>query len=262
VLWRWRLNEGKADPDANREELQQFGWIYVSRKLDDIWSLETLHDTLTVSKGINPDSDVVEVLALVASRNLKTAVECLRLIVESTTEDWKIRYWEGHIRAMLSGALQGDDSEIGTIAEDLVNRLAARGETQFEDLLPARAVKYFAYGSNMLTRRLRQRVPSARFSAVTTLAQHVLRFHKLSIDKKGNRSGKCNVRFTGRDEDVVYGVVFNIDRKEKQKLDEAEDGYSTEILTLTSRSGAVPGFMYSVVDNSLLDDSLRPSVVT
>lgn len=258
VLWRWRLDEGKADPDANREELQQFGWIYVSRKLDDIWSLETLHDTLTVSKGINPDSDVVEVLAQVASRNLKTAVECLRLIVESTTEDWKIRYWERHIRAMLSGALQGDDSEIATIAEDLVNRLAARGETQFEDLLPARAVKYVAYGSNMLTRRLRQRVPSARFSAVTKLTKHRLKFHKVSIDKKGNRSAKCNVYSTGREEDVVYGVAFNIDRKEKWKLDEAEDGYGTEVLTLTSQSGAVPGFMYCVVDNNLLDDSLRP----
>ena len=258
VLWQWRLEEGKIDPQANLNELQQFGWIYISRKLDDRWCLETLQETLTVSKGIDPDSPVVEILPQVASLNERAAVDCLRLILESTTEDWKISYWESHIRAILSGALQGDNAELANVAEDLVNRLAARGNRQFEDLLPARALKYFAYGSNLLTRRLRQRVPSARFSAVTTMSKHVLRFHKLSIDKKGNRSGKCNVRFTGRDEDVVYGVVFNIDRNEKQKLDEAEDGYSTEVLTLTSRSGAVPGFMYCVVDHSLLDDSLQP----
>src|SRR5207248_632051 len=156
-------------------------------------------------------------LSEVASVNLTSAVECLRLIIDSTTEDWKISYWDGRIRSILSAALQGDDLELSKSAEELVNRLAARGNTQFGGMLPARAVKYFAYGSNMLTKRLRERVPSARFSAVTPLSKHVLRFHKLSEGKAGSQSGKCNAYFTGNEQDVVYGVVFDIDRNEKVK---------------------------------------------
>src|SRR5437016_5063409 len=43
--------------------------------------------------------------------------------------------------------------------------------------------------SNMLTKRLRERAPSARLSTVTPLSKHVLRFHKLSEGKAGSRSG-------------------------------------------------------------------------
>ncbi|MEK6282532.1 MAG: gamma-glutamylcyclotransferase family protein [Acidobacteriota bacterium] len=259
VLWTWRLEKARSNIEANRNELQQFGWIYVSRKIDDKWCLAALRDTLRISNGINPDSQVVETLSDIASVNLTSAVECLRLIIDSTTEDWKISYWDGRIRSILSAALQGDDLELSDSAEELVNRLAARGNTQFGSLLPARAVKYFAYGSNMLTKRLRERVPSARFSAVTPLSKHVLRFHKLSKDKLGSRSGKCNAYFTGNEEDVVYGVVFDIDRNEKAKLAEVEAGYVEETLTLLS-GGKTTGsaFMFTVTDAALLDDSLHP----
>lgn len=50
----------------------------------------------------------------------------------------------------------------------------------------------FAYGSNMLTDRLRERVPSARPVAVARLAGHSLRWHKVSIDG----SGKCDAEAT------------------------------------------------------------------
>jgi len=260
ALWTWRLEKAKSNIEPNRSEVQQFGWIYVSRKLGDEWCLAALRDTLRISNGINPDSQVVETLSEVASVNLTYAVECLRLIIDSTTEDWKISYWDGRIRSILSAALQGDDLALSESAEELVNRLAARGNTQFGNMLPARAVKYFAYGSNMLTKRLRERAPSARFSGVTPLSKHVLRFHKLSEGKAGSRSGKCNAYFTGNEQDVVYGVVFDIDRNEKVKLAEAEIGYVEEILTLSSRDGKAIGnaFMFTVTDDALLDDSLRP----
>ena len=46
---------------------------------------------------------------------------------------------------------------------------------------------YFAYGSNMCTGRLRQRVPSAAPVRIAKLLNRSLRFHKRSDD----RSGKC-----------------------------------------------------------------------
>ncbi|MDX6560182.1 MAG: hypothetical protein QOF72_3231 [Blastocatellia bacterium] len=200
----------------------------------------------------------VRLVKLAPNLRLAEAVECLRLIIDSTTDDWKISYWDRHIRSILSAALQGEDLPLAANARDLVNRLAARRNPQFEDLLPARAVKYFAYGSNMLTKLLRDRAPSARFSAVTRLSKHVLRFHKISEDKAGSRSGKCNAYFTGNEEDVVIGVVFDIDRNEKPSLAAAEVGYAEEPLKLTSRGKDSSGFMFTVADGSLLDDTLQP----
>jgi hypothetical protein len=160
--------------------------------------------------------------------------------------------------AILASGLRNTDESISLFAADIVNRLAAWRTSEFQDLLSLRTVKYFAYGSNMLTKRLRNRVPSAKFSAVTTLTKHCLKFHKVSTDKKGNRSGKCNAYSTGKEKDVVYGVVFEIDRNELPNLAAAEVGYNPEVLTLTQRGKAEAAFMFSVTDESLLSDSLRP----
>lgn len=46
----------------------------------------------------------------------------------------------------------------------------------------------FSYGSNMSQRRLKARVPSARFIAVAERPDHRLRFHKSA----GDGSAKCN----------------------------------------------------------------------
>jgi hypothetical protein len=86
----------------------------------------------------------------------------------------------------------------------------------------------------------------------------VLRFHKVSQDGAGNRSGKCNAYFTEKDDDAVYGVVFEIDRNELPNLVAAEIGYSPEMLTLTRRDKDEAAFTFSVTDETLLDDSLRP----
>lgn len=81
---------------------------------------------------------------------------------------------------------------------------------------------YFAYGSNMLTRRLRERVPSSHPLGIGSLRGHVLRFHKRSRDG----SGKCNVLRTGDASDLVFGVVYEIDDRDRDRLDRVEgSGY-------------------------------------
>jgi len=82
-------------------------------------------------------------------------------------------------------------------------------------------MRYFAYGSNMATARLRDpsRAPSARKVGVAVLRGHSLRFHKKS---KKDGSGKCDAYATGRATDVVIGVVFEIAPQDKGSLDRAE----------------------------------------
>ena len=72
----------------------------------------------------------------------------------------------------------------------------------------------FSYGSNMFTRRLKDRCPSAEAIGTGFLKGHLLTFHKVSIDG----SGKCDMESTGNLSDRVYGVIFRINVEEKATL--------------------------------------------
>jgi gamma-glutamylcyclotransferase len=88
---------------------------------------------------------------------------------------------------------------------------------------------YFAYGSNMLTQRLQQRVPSAWALGVGSVPSRCLRFHKRSKDG----SGKCDLAVTAEPSAVAYGVLFTVPDEERPVLDQAEGlgyGYREEAL--------------------------------
>jgi gamma-glutamylcyclotransferase (GGCT)/AIG2-like uncharacterized protein YtfP len=92
-------------------------------------------------------------------------------------------------------------------------------------------MKYFAYGSNMSTPRLRERVRSCEFVTSAKLLGYQLRFHKQSNDK----SSKCNALYTGVDTDIIWGVVFNISAEDKKTLDKVEglgSGYNEKMVDL------------------------------
>jgi len=114
-------------------------------------------------------------------------------------------------------------------------------------------MQYFGYGSNMLTRRLRARVPSAEPLGTGRLPGHRLRFHKRSRDG----SGKCNVVPAQNSE--VCGVLFEIDRAELDALDEAEQrgrGYERMHVRIQGPS-PVDAFAY-VAQPAYIDDALLP----
>jgi len=118
-------------------------------------------------------------------------------------------------------------------------------------------MKYFAYGSNLFVPEIRKWVPSATPYRVAKLKHHKLKFHKRS-DKDG--SAKCNAFKTGNKKDVVHGVVYEIDEKEKQDLDDKEGlghGYNKTEVVLESDQGIVAAFMY-VADSDYIDDTLKP----
>ncbi len=94
---------------------------------------------------------------------------------------------------------------------------------------------YFAYGSNMLTRRLKanDRAPSAVVVGTGYIAGRRLTFDKLSRDG----SGKCDAEETGNETDRVYGVIFEINCADKPALNRAEGlgkGYEEETVEVTT----------------------------
>lgn len=114
---------------------------------------------------------------------------------------------------------------------------------------------YFAYGSNMSTKRLTQRVASARFVSLATLDNHCLRFHKKSHDG----SAKCDAFETDNSDDEVIGTLFTMDEAEKPLLDYAEGlgaGYDIKKVTLTLPSGkSQQAFTYYATD---IDETFLP----
>lgn len=121
-----------------------------------------------------------------------------------------------------------------------------------------RTLPYFAYGSNMLGRRLSQRCPSASEIAVASVAGH-----RLSFDKRSwkDATGKCRMDFTGAPDDLVWGVLFRIDERDLDALDKAEGvGSGYEIGSVVAEVGEnkpVSAFTY-FADPDFVDPSLVP----
>jgi hypothetical protein len=119
--------------------------------------------------------------------------------------------------------------------------------------------KYFAYGSNMLTERLKRRVHDVRCFGIARVVGRRLVFHKRSVDKSGNESGKCDIPTTGNNSDVVYGVLFEIPDSQRSALDCWEGhGYeAASILLLDSDSSPVSARAYLATADAI-DPRLVP----
>jgi gamma-glutamylcyclotransferase len=115
--------------------------------------------------------------------------------------------------------------------------------------------RYFAYGSNMLTARLRERAPSATAIGIGQLEGYALRWDKRSWR---DGSGKCDAEFTGQWSDVVWGVVFELAPEDKPALDQAEglgNGYMEKVVRILTEAGPTTAVTYLATDK---DASIRP----
>lgn len=120
---------------------------------------------------------------------------------------------------------------------------------------PGSAFINFAYGSNMSTRRLCERVPSARVIGVGVLKGHKLCWHKVS---KKDGSGKCDAALTDAAGSEIHGVLYEIALAEKSKLDRAEGlgaGYDEKDVVVECQGRPLTARMYYATNT---DPSLKP----
>jgi gamma-glutamylcyclotransferase (GGCT)/AIG2-like uncharacterized protein YtfP len=89
---------------------------------------------------------------------------------------------------------------------------------------------YFAYGSNMLSRRMCARVPSARAVGTAWVDGH-----RLSLGKPG-RDGSGKATLVADPDARVWGVLYAIDPAHWKRLDGFEPGYTRTALVVTTRS--------------------------
>lgn len=110
-----------------------------------------------------------------------------------------------------------------------------------------------AYGSNMSLNRLLARLPNAKRIGVATVTGFQLTFNKKGFDN----SGKCNAFETSDAEDILYGVLYQLDASEKDILDEIEgERYDNKHIAVTTMCGKKYD-AYCYVANTL-DDALLP----
>ncbi len=118
---------------------------------------------------------------------------------------------------------------------------------------------YFAYGSNMLTGRLRERCATARVLGLATAKGCLVHFSKKGRDG----SGKASIRRTDARGAIVYGVLFEIDVSERAILDRFEgypNGYRRDdhfIVETADDMNRLEVSTYIAADNAI-DEGLKP----
>jgi len=106
----------------------------------------------------------------------------------------------------------------------------------------------------MFSTRVQDRVPTARSVGSGYIRGHRLIFHKLSDDG----SAKCDAEVSANADDRVYGVLLELSRVEKPKLDDAEGlhhGYEEKHVDVVTRSGSRSAIMYYATSKN---PSLKP----
>ena len=76
---------------------------------------------------------------------------------------------------------------------------------------------YFAYGSNLLTDRIRINNPSARVRSIALLRNHKLDFNNLS-----KKWGGAVATIIPHKEELVWGVLWELDMEHQATLDKQE----------------------------------------
>lgn len=117
--------------------------------------------------------------------------------------------------------------------------------------------QYSAYGSNMFSKWLQDRCPSAHPKAVACVDDRTLMFSKRSIDG----SGKATIsRAEGQH---VFGVIFTLEERDRPALDNAEGagkGYDRlEDFLVHEPSAGKPERVLTYIANAThIDSSLEP----
>ncbi|MCL1658360.1 gamma-glutamylcyclotransferase [Elizabethkingia miricola] len=115
-------------------------------------------------------------------------------------------------------------------------------------------MKIFAYGSNMNLDRLKERVPSANKLLNVFIKGYTIKCNKISTDG----SSKANIIKTDNDDNIVWGVIFEIDDSEKSNLDEYEQGYNDSILSFLDSENSPHEAQVYIAEESAINDDLLP----
>ncbi|MEL7002010.1 MAG: gamma-glutamylcyclotransferase family protein [Bacteroidota bacterium] len=115
----------------------------------------------------------------------------------------------------------------------------------------------FSYGSNMLSSRIGNRIQSHIHLHVGCIECHALRFHKVGQDT----SGKADAYFTNNQNDIMWGVVGEINASDKKIMDEIEglgNGYNLKRVEVKVNDCSMVEAQAYIADHNYIDQSVKP----
>jgi len=134
ALWQDRI-EHIVDGNLDVAELAAFGWWFASGALDNDWSFEQLVAVLELGATVEPQHLVIERLHSLLEAYPAQTVKCLAGLVEVTDDSSLVLSSTDEMRDILAGGLASDSPDVHRIARGAVNRLVARGNATFADML-------------------------------------------------------------------------------------------------------------------------------
>lgn len=122
---------------------------------------------------------------------------------------------------------------------------------------------YFAYGSNMNSKRLSQRIGCRNISGRLGL----LLDHSVIFNKKTSKNDYAYANLEYRPKNVVFGIIYELTEKELQLLDIDEGingirpSYERKLFTIYDMelNRSSQAYAYIATDPRILTNRLRPS---
>jgi len=139
ILWESRIVKAEAatNKDEFENEMAAFGWWFALGKFDIVWSCEQYLRALEIGKKDQSDHMVVErLLELVKSIPVESIKILSKILLSRDKHNWIIVGNKDEISQILICALSAPEAEAGVEAKSLINRLSARGYSDFSQLLP------------------------------------------------------------------------------------------------------------------------------
>ena len=137
TLWEHRIKIAKAEKDKKnfKEEMSAFEWWFNSESFDDEWSMDQFLDALDIAENDRSDYLIFERLIKLTDKYPVKAVKILgKLVITKSRNNWTLLGNKGEVSSVLSKAI-AVDGEAKKEAEEIINRLASKGLSEFNNLL-------------------------------------------------------------------------------------------------------------------------------
>jgi hypothetical protein len=136
--WTWRLDAAAdaTEPDGRTELIDTLPSLAASGRFPEEWTLRQFRALLNAIGELRTDSTTFTYLTRAASTHTEQVLLLLKdWIMTLGPYDQMPRYREADIRALLRTGLA--DPKQAQLAEEIINRAATRGHSQFRGLLQA-----------------------------------------------------------------------------------------------------------------------------
>jgi hypothetical protein len=135
ALWESRFASAAAAGGEALAELRGFSWWFGAGKFDDDWLLAQLIQLFDAGGGVDFDHVILERLAVLREARLSDVVRALSALIDGSADPWFVLGARNEIREVLTAGLVADDVEVSRAAREATNRLIARGQADFGELL-------------------------------------------------------------------------------------------------------------------------------